>query len=56
MVALTPDLVLGALPSAPTPANRGACALLGTELAAYAAGSDIVVLDVSCFGPMPHFD
>jgi hypothetical protein len=52
MVALTPDLVLGALPSAPTPANCGAAALLGAELGAYAAGSDVVVVDVSrlaCF-------
>jgi hypothetical protein len=39
--------LLGALPSTPTPGNRGAAALLGCELGAYAAGSEVVVVDVS---------
>ena len=39
--------LLGALPSTPVPANRGAAALLGCELGAYAAGTEVVVVDVS---------
>lgn len=40
--------LLGALPATPTlPANRGTAALLGCELGAWAAGSEVVVVDVS---------